>query len=98
MQKVKNKQLLLIGATALMAMSMPLFLGNTSASADSCKHDYQTAQVEATCTERGYTLYACTICGDSYQDNYTQEKGHEFSDVIVDPTCTHKGYTTHFCE
>ena len=32
---------------------------------------YKETVVDPTYTEKGYTLYECTVCGDSYKDNYT---------------------------
>ena len=63
-----------------------------------CEHDYEAAQTfAATCTEQGYTLYACSQCGQSYTDDFTPAKGHMMREIVVEPTCTHQGYTTHFC-
>ena len=52
-----------------------------------CQHNYQiTATKAATCTDRGYTSYSCTKCGDSYT-TYTEALGHEF----IDGTCIRCG-------
>ncbi len=34
-------------------------------------HSYETVVTPPTMTEDGYTTYTCTICGDSYTDDYT---------------------------
>ena len=63
-----------------------------------CDHTFAAVQtVEPSCTEQGYTVYACTLCGQSYTDDFTPAKGHTMREIVVEPTCTHKGYTTHFC-
>ena len=59
-------------------------------------HAYQTAVKKPTCTEGGYTTYTCS-CGDSYQDDYTNAKGHVYVDTVVEPTTTQQGYTQHAC-
>ena len=63
-----------------------------------CDHTFAAVQtVEPSCTEQGYTLYACSQCGRSYTDDFTPAKGHTMREIVVEPTCTHQGYTTHFC-
>ena len=59
-------------------------------------HAYQTAVKKPTCTEGGYTTYTCS-CGDSYQGDYTNAKGHVYVDTVVEPTTTQQGYTKHAC-
>ena len=34
-------------------------------------HKYVDTVVKPTYTEKGYTLHKCSVCGDSYKDNYT---------------------------
>lgn len=43
--------------------------GTTSGKASA--HNYTTKVTVPTCTEKGYTTYTCSACGDSYKDNYT---------------------------
>lgn len=38
-----------------------------------CEHNYQEQIIEPTYTARGYTLHTCSICGQSYKDNYTNQ-------------------------
>ena len=62
----------------------------------SCDHTFAAVQtVEPSCTGQGYTLYACSQCGQSYTDDFTPAKGHTMREIVVEPTCTHQGYTTH---
>ncbi|MBR5144058.1 MAG: endonuclease, partial [Clostridia bacterium] len=55
--------------------------------------------VAATCTEEGYTLYACQTygCNYSYKANFTSSKGHSYTAVVTAPTCVKAGYTTYTC-
>lgn len=47
-------------------------------------HDYRKVSVvEATCTEKGYSLYICN-CGVNYLGDHTEELGHSW----LDATCT----------
>jgi hypothetical protein len=39
-------------------------------------HKYNKVTVNPTCTAKGYTLYSCAECGNSYEANYTNAKGH----------------------
>lgn len=48
-------------------------------------HDYQEVEViPPTCTEKGYTLYKCSRCDDTYKDSYVDALGHKFEGK----TCT----------
>ena len=62
-------------------------------------HNYLKGAVSPTCTERGYIVSYCSVCGDSHIDEYTEEPtGHDYSIEIVSvPTCTEKGYITYTC-
>ena len=93
--KTKILPFLLLAVTAA---TMVFSTGAASASAEeNCEHDYTATVYEATCTEQGYTEYTCSICGDSYTDDFTEATGHTFSSVTVGPTCTTKGFTTYVC-
>ncbi|MBQ8611926.1 MAG: SGNH/GDSL hydrolase family protein, partial [Oscillospiraceae bacterium] len=47
-------------------------------------HSYEAAVTAPTCTEQGYTAHTCTLCGDSYADDYTDAAGHSW----VNGVCT----------
>ena len=61
-------------------------------------HNYEATEVvDPTCTESGYTVYTCSLCGDSYEDDPTEPE-HQFDECVVTaPTCTEKGFTTYTC-
>ena len=60
-------------------------------------HEYTSRSVDPTCTEKGYTEYTCSVCSESYKDNYVDAKGHSYTDTVTAPTCTEKGFTAHLC-
>lgn len=104
MQKIKHKFWVLLAGVAMFAAVFLLtgMASGTQASAASaeevCVHEYGDGIVHLPdCTSGGYTEYICTLCGESYRDNYTDRAEHTYSEVVVQPTCTHEGYTTHFC-
>lgn len=56
-------------------------------------HRYKTQTVYPNCTEGGYLEYVCSVCGDSYREDFTDPKGHTFGEWIFakDPTATEDG-------
>ncbi len=63
----------------------------------SCNHRFRSSVTAPTCTEYGCTTYVCSICGDSYSDNYTSPSGHSVKTVVKEPTCTEAGSITTVC-
>ena len=61
-------------------------------------HPFNPIITPPTCTEQGYTTYACD-CGYSNDivDNYVDATGHNYDAVVTPPTCTETGYTTYTC-
>ncbi len=64
------------------------------------EHVYGEGTVVApTCTEQGYTLYTCTLCGFDYKTDYKDNLGgHQETATVVPPTCTEQGYTLYTCD
>ncbi|MEE0958084.1 MAG: RICIN domain-containing protein [Ruminococcus sp.] len=64
-----------------------------------CSHKYSTKTISPTCTEKGYTLHTCSLCGNSYKDNYTDAKSHSYGSwtVTKEATCTASGVKTRTC-
>ena len=57
-------------------------------------HSYTSEIVAPTCTDQGYTIYTCTVCSESYKDNYIGATGHtEETVAAVAATCTTAGKT-----
>lgn len=59
-------------------------------------HSYTSKVTAPSCTEGGYTTFACT-CGDTYTAEQTDPIGHNYASKIKTATCTEKGYTTYTC-
>jgi len=61
---------------------------------DKLPHSYESEEIAPDCTNKGYTLYTCSACGDSYKDNYVDALGHtEEALLAVEPTCEDDGLT-----
>lgn len=45
---------------------------------ESAGHSYDAVLVSPSCTEKGYTEYTCTNCGDNYVGDVTEALGHSF--------------------
>lgn len=50
-------------------------------------HSYFASQVEATCTDGGYTLHLCD-CGDSFRDSYVDALGHAWGQWLTTEAAT----------
>ena len=53
-----------------------------------------------TCTEDGYKVFNCVVCGKECKTETVKALGHEYDDVGVvttEPTCTEKGVKTYTC-
>ena len=66
-------------------------------------HSYEvTETVDATCTEDGYTVYTCSVCGDSYTETISAT-GHTAGEAVIEnevaATCTEDGsyYSVVYC-
>ena len=62
------------------------------------EHSYSEEVIEATCTEGGYTKYTCE-CGDTYNDNVVEAKGHSYGDwtVVKEATEDEEGLKEKLC-
>ena len=65
---------------------------------EKASHNYKATVVQPTCSEQGYTLHQCVLCGSSYKDSYTACSIHNYETKVTAPTCTEKGYTTYTCK
>lgn len=48
-----------------------------------CQHDYSRILFEPTCTESGFTMYLCRICGKSYRDDFVPALDHDLETRFV---------------
>ena len=64
-----------------------------------CSHNYSTKTVNSTCTDSGYILHTCTVCGNSYKDNYTRPKDHSYASWVTTKkaTCNMSGEMQRAC-
>ena len=62
-------------------------------------HEYHAEIVPPTCTIRGYTIHACSRCGDSYLDNHVDATGHNYGEwhVTKEPQIGIVGEETRIC-
>lgn len=62
-------------------------------------HDYTVVKtVASTCSEHGYDLLKCKVCGYEKKDYKDDElKAHTYVDKVVKPACLTGGYTEHKC-
>lgn len=52
-----------------------------------CDHNYSEQVVAPTYTARGYTLHTCSICGETFRDNYTDQlrsKDLKYCDIFLE--------------
>ena len=60
-------------------------------------HAYVPKVTLPTCTAGGYTVYTCSVCGNSYTGDKTQALGHSYTASTTSGSCTSGGYTTYTC-
>ena len=64
-------------------------------------HKYEAVVTDSTCFTQGYTTYTCSVCGDTYKDNYTAVLEHVVSSewtVLEEPTLNTNGVKVKKCE
>lgn len=65
---------------------------------DMGEHSYETHSVAATCTNPGYTVKECAVCGDRHITDITPTLAHKFEAHVTSPTCETGGFTVHQCD
>lgn len=62
-------------------------------------HKHEGKVTAPTCTEKGYTTYTCSVCGDTYTANEKASLGHNMSEVvpILAPSCENAGHNIIKC-
>ena len=62
------------------------------------EHKYSAQIVDATCTDDGYTINTCDICGNSFTIDFVDAHGHDYEPRMVFPTCTSDGHMVDVCK
>lgn len=53
--------------------------------------------VKPTCTEGGYTVHTCKVCGYTYTDTYTECVGHNLEHELSEAAKKKDGYSYNYC-
>jgi len=66
---------------------------------NSHEHDWAVKEiVEPTCEEQGYTVYECSYCGETKQDNYVPVIEHDYGEgTYTESSCGVDGFWTFTC-
>lgn len=71
LRKCKEGDLITLnGVTVSLGYYDPLAYISVEYLSAECEHNYVSVTTAPTCTEKGYTTYTCSACGDTYVDNY----------------------------
>ena len=62
------------------------------------EHKYRTYSVAATCTNPGYTVRECAVCGDRHIEDITSILPHNYESHVIAATCENGGKTIHRCD
>ncbi len=94
---MKLKKLIsLLLCACMLASSAPVHASGEDAlpdQSDACPHAYEAASVvEPSCSEPGYTVYICALCGDVLRGDYTDPLPHTPVETgELPPSCTEPG-------
>ncbi len=61
------------------------------------EHEYAAYTVKATCTNPGYNVQECAVCGERQITDITNVLPHNYQDHILAATCETGGHTVHLC-
>ncbi|MBQ7547020.1 MAG: fibronectin type III domain-containing protein [Clostridia bacterium] len=61
-------------------------------------HNYKVDVVPPTCTEKGYSLHKCTVCGHSFKDASVKATGHSWKITIKPATMKKAGSKVYVCK
>ncbi len=62
------------------------------------EHKYRTYPVAATCTNPGYTVRECSVCGERHIEDITAALPHNYESHVIAATCENGGKTIHRCD
>lgn len=85
-----KRNLIIFSILLLLALTFTFSACNSGVDeASDHTHNYVKSVVEPSCTDSGYDLETCTICGEAKRSNYVNPEGHDLSDwvVISEGTC-----------
>lgn len=92
---IKRGAMVLLGIVAIVALILSLrSCGGSKPDKPEHVHNYVETVVPPTETEKGYTLYTCEECGESYKDKYVKVPGQDGSEEEVDDTTESTENTT----
>ena len=72
-----------------------------SRTVEKLKHSYTSTKIAPTCTESGYDLHLCTLCGNSEKDNFTAPTSDHLENngiITLQPTCDKIGKREYYCK
>lgn len=61
------------------------------------EHKYTAYTVKATCTNPGYTVKECSVCGDRHITDMTAALPHNYESCVIPAGCETGGRTIHRC-
>ena len=74
--------------------TMTFMSTQATATTEACAHKYEETVFAPTCTQKGYSVFTCGLCGDSYEANETDATGHkQVKEDEVPATCLATGMT-----
>lgn len=83
----------------LIQSNQTALMEQSNESVEICNHVLTDTIIPPGCTENGYTLHTCEICGYSYSDSIVKESGHSYGDwtIISEATMTKNGKRSASC-
>ncbi len=74
--------------------TMTFMSTQATATTEACAHKYEETVFAPTCTQKGYSVFTCSLCGDSYEANEIDATGHTpVTEDEVPATCLATGMT-----
>lgn len=95
-----KKSLAVILAVVLTAAAFTFITGASVTEEECAEPQYFVSTVHPTCTEQGYTLHVCRVCGYSYSDTFTSSLGgHDFGAwyTVTEASCSADGLMRRDC-
>lgn len=62
------------------------------------EHRFTTHSIAATCTNPGYTVKECEVCGERLITDITAALSHNYKATVIPATCESGGKTIHACK